>query len=294
MSLASVLGVDVGGTHITVAIVDLTIGELRDESLARSSVDSLGTKEEILESWCTIIRQTQLASSSKSKIGIAMPGPFDYENGISLIKDQHKFRSLYLTNIKVELANGLGIPETNIRFINDAAAFLQGEIFCGAAKGFDQALGITLGTGLGAAIAINGRASDAALWDANFRDGIAEDYLSTRWFIARYKELTGEEVEGVKELAAVAKTNQMAQQVFNEFGIALGDFLTAVINKNKSEVVVLGGNISQAFELFEESLKQQLSLAKLNTQIKLSELNENATLVGAATCWDKVLKVVNS
>ncbi|RZJ82206.1 MAG: ROK family protein [Flavobacterium sp.] len=290
-----ILGVDIGGTHITASLVNLREGKLVDSSIIRQAVDSLQDKEGILNAWCNVIENATKSTENKEiQIGIAMPGPFDYENGISQIKDQDKFRSLYLTNVKQELANRLGIANEDIRFINDAAAFLQGEVFCGAAKGFNRALGITLGTGLGSAIAVNGQATDAALWDSKFQGGIAEDYLSTRWFLARYKESAGKDVEGVKELSLLAEADHLAKQVFTEFGNALGNFLISVIAEHKSEVVVLGGNISQAFELFEESLKQQLSLAKLDTQIKLSELNENATLVGAATCWEALLKEVKS
>lgn len=214
-----------------------------------------------------------------------MPGPFDYDNGISLIKDQDKFRSLYLANIKNELAIKLGIDADCIKFINDAAAFLQGEVFCGAAKGYDRALGVTLGTGLGSAVTVNGNATDAALWNSSFREGIAEDYLSTRWFLARYKSLTGISIDGVKELTLLASKDVRAMQVFKEFGFALGEFLTTVIKQHSSQVVVLGGNIAQAFELFEPTLTEKLNSAKLNTKIKLTELNENATLIGAAACW---------
>lgn len=291
MGVTSVLGIDVGGTHVTVALVDLTVGKLHDKSLVRSSVNSLGTKEEVLESWCSIIKSVL---PTELKIGIAIPGPFDYEKGISLIKDQNKFRSLYLVDIKKELADRLDMQEEDFRFINDAAAFLQGEIFCGSAKGFDRSLGITLGTGLGSAIAAQGQATDAALWDSKFQNGIAEDYLSTRWFLARYKELTGEDIAGVKELAFLAEDNQIAKQIFNEFGKTLGDFLIPIVQKNHSQLVVLGGNIAQAFHLFESNLKEQIGLAKINVEIKLSELNENATLFGAAACWDDMLMEVNS
>ena len=280
------LGVDIGGSHITASLVNLPGGQLIDSSVKRKAVDSLQDKEVILAAWCKVIEASVGDIAHHNiQIGIAMPGPFDYENGISLIKDQDKFRSLYLANIKEELALRLNIESDCIKFINDAAAFLQGEVFCGAAKGYERALGVTLGTGLGSAVTIDGNATDAALWNSSFRGGIAEDYLSTRWFLARYKTLKGIKVDGVKELASLATKDASAMQVFKEFGVALGEFLATVINEYSSQVVVLGGNISQAFELFEPSLTEKLKLAKLNTKIKLTELNENATLIGAAACW---------
>lgn len=287
MSRPVVLGVDIGGSHITAALVNLENGTLIKGSIKRSAVDSKKDKEEILNAWCQVINNAFESSADQERyIGIAMPGPFDYENGISLIKEQDKFNDLYLVNIKKELANRLGIPLTHINFVNDAAGFMQGELFSGAAKGYNSVLGLTLGTGLGSAIAVNGLAADAELWNSAFKDGIAEDYLSTRWFVGRYKELSGETLAGVKELADRVETDKSAQQVFVEFGYSLAQFLIPIIKENKAEVVILGGNIAQAIELFCESLNEELQANKLIIPIKLSLLNEHASLIGAASSWN--------
>ncbi|MFI5452165.1 ROK family protein [Pedobacter sp. UC225_61] len=291
MSKPVVLGVDIGGSHITAALVNLENGTLIKGSIKRNAVDSKKDKEEILNDWCKVINKAFEGSApNERQIGIAMPGPFDYKNGISLIKDQDKFKSLYLINIKEELAKRLHIEPSNIKFINDAAAFMQGEVFNGAAKGYTNALGLTLGTGLGSAVSINGVAKDAALWDSKFLGGIAEDYLSTRWFVNKYFSLTGKKLAGVKELAAIANNDPYAKQVFNEFGRALGHFLADIIKEKNTEVVVLGGNISQAFNLFSPHLISNLKAFHLDTEIKLTGLNEHAALIGAASCWDLVAK----
>jgi glucokinase len=287
MKKSAVLGVDIGGSHITAALVDLTTGTVVEESLKRIAVDSKGSAPELLESWADVIRSVIAhADSGEIRIGIAMPGPFDYENGICLIKDQDKFKSLYLVNVKDQLAEYLKIPSTSICFINDAAGFLQGEIFCGAGKGYKNVLGLTLGTGLGAAVATNGLAKDAALWNSSFLSGIAEDYFSTRWFVNKYESLTGDTFAGVKELAAVADTDPFARQIFNEFGRGLGHFLADVIKENDSEIVILGGNIAQAYSLFAPHLIGNLEAYHLTTIVKVAELSEHAALIGAASQWN--------
>ena len=132
------------------------------------------------------------------KIGIAMPGPFDYENGISYIKDQNKYEALYGLNIKEQLAKKLEISISDISILNDAACFLQGEVFGGAGQGFKRVMGLTLGTGFGSARSVDGKTDDADLWCSPYREGIAEDYLSTRWFLKQYKEISGKLVKNVK------------------------------------------------------------------------------------------------
>lgn len=291
MENPTVLGVDIGGSHITAAIVDLDKGILVKDSIKRNEVNSRNDKEAILTAWCKVIRNANGGNLNENcRIGIAMPGPFDYKNGISLIKDQDKFNSLFGLNIKDELAERLNISSSNIKFVNDAASFMYGEANYGAAKGYNNALGITLGTGLGSATAINGVAKDAELWNSKFLGGIAEDYLSTRWFLKKYSDLTGKEVDGVKKLSAIVKVDPYARQVFNEFGRALGHFLADFIKNTGSEVVVLGGNISKSFDLFGPPLIENLRAFHLDTAIKITKLNEHAQLIGAASRWKSVVE----
>ncbi|RDC54518.1 ROK family protein [Pedobacter chinensis] len=281
------LGVDIGGSHITAALINLETRSLVKNSIKRSAVNSQESKEVILKAWVNIINDAFNGMPNSSKlIGIAMPGPFDYEEGISLIKDQDKFKSLFNVNVKEELAQRLEIPSENIHFINDAAGFLQGEVFAGAAKGNANVLGLTLGTGLGSSICVNHKATDADLWNSEFLSGIAEDYLSTRWFVKRYNQLSGKTLDGVKELVAAVKVDQLAIQVFMEFGYNLAQFLIPIINKNKIDTVIIGGNIAQAFNEFSPELIATLKGNEIDASIKISELKEHAALIGAASCCD--------
>jgi glucokinase len=283
----AVLGIDIGGSHITAAMIDLESRTIIDGTFQRRAVDSNGTADEILSSWCVVINAAyQHINHAKKLIGISMPGPFDYEQGISLIQDQQKFRSLYLLNLKEELASRLKMDAEDIRFVNDAAGFLQGEVFCGAAREGKQVIGLTLGTGLGSAFCENGIAEDAALWQSPFKDGIAEDYLSTRWFVNRYFQLTREEISGVKELTGIKGQAQHIQQIFEEFAMHLAEFLSPLIKQRQADMVVLGGNIANAHAWFLPVLNSKLQENNVMVNIKIAELQEKASLLGAASCWE--------
>lgn len=285
------LGIDIGGSHITAAMVDLESRSIIPGTSSRTAVDSNLNAEDILNTWCEMIQGVyNQTEGAEAYIGIAMPGPFDYEEGISLIKDQEKFRNLYQINIKNELASRLHMSPSNIRFINDAASFLQGEVFGGAARDKQKVIGLTLGTGLGASFCVEGLAADAALWDSPFRAGIAEDYLSTRWFIGRYQELTGKTIAGVKELTDLESDEALKRQIFDEFGAALAEFLIPVLEVEKPETVVLGGNISNAHPLFMPALQAKLDEVSTETAIKIAELKEDASLIGAASCWQSLVQ----
>lgn len=285
MEMPIVLGVDIGGSHITAALVDVNSRTLIDGSIHRRLIDSQETSENILEAWCQVILDAYAGHEHINKeIGIAMPGPFDYENGICLIKEQDKFSSLYQFNIKNELAERLDISPSAINFINDAAGFLQGEVFAGSARDAQHVLGFTLGTGLGSSICVNGNAIDGELWNAPFLNGIAEDYFSTRWFVKRYHQLSGITLDGVKDLATYVNTDLHAKQVFKEFGDNFAQFMMPLIKKHHAEMVIIGGNIAQAFNVFSTNLIDVLEHNQFKTKIKISKLKEHASLLGAASC----------
>lgn len=284
-----VAGIDVGGSHITAAIINITSGELLQKTIRRKNINSHGEYLEIIRDWAAVINSSfNSLALLPERIGIAMPGPFDYDEGICLINNQDKYDSLYGLNVKVLLAECLSIPPQNIVLTNDAACFLYGELFSGAAKDCRDAVGLTLGTGLGSAIVKKGKVVDAEWWCAPFQDGIAEDYLSTRWFVKRYKELTGQEISNVKGLLSEKVDHEIAKRIFNEFGNNLGIFLSTRKLNESVEMLVLGGNIANAFPLFENSLQQALQDHSIYLSIKQAELGENASLIGAASsCYKK-------
>ena len=277
-----VLGVDIGGTLITAALVDIEKKELLRGSKKRLGVNSHGSADSILKTWVGTLKHV-IAQSKKpvDHIGFAMPGPFDYENGISFIKDMHKYEALYGMDIRQHLSDELKMKASHICFRNDAEAFLAGEVFCGAAMGYDKAVGITLGTGLGSATSCDGSTRDVNLGSSLFLDGIAEDYISSRWFIQRYNEVTGRKAKDVEQLAKAAETDADVKSIFKEFTANLSAFLQKFIEDESPAVVIIGGGMAGASGIFLGDLRK--SLKGNIAQIKISELGEDASMIGAAS-----------
>jgi glucokinase len=281
------IGADIGGTHITAAIVDLDKRSIIPGSLSREKVDSHASPAEIVAVWSRAISKAKQATGI-SKVGLAIPGPFDYEEGICLIKDQGKYENLYGINMKALLSAELENKPEEIIMINDAASFLQGEWFGGAAIGFERAIGITLGTGLGTCVYEKHHASNADLWSLPFKQGIAEDYLSTRWFVRRYHEMTGNKVSGVRELRGLMESDNSIQKIFDEFATNLADFLAEFLAIAPADLIVIGGNIAKSYAYFKEALMKSMETKKLSKiEIRTALLGEEAALIGAASYWKK-------
>ena len=287
-----VLGADIGGSHITASLVDIQNRKIISTSICRKDVDSGASAESIVNEWKSVfVNCAGKKDLSHLKIGIAMPGPVDYDLGFCYIKDQNKYESLYGLNLKELLGDSLGIGPAQIRMINDEAGFLSGEMFIGAGKGYKKVVGLTLGTGLGSALYDHGTVTDADLWHTPFREGKAEDYISAPWLISAASRLTGEKFSNVKQMADQSASNETIQSIFIEFGKNLADFLIAFIQKESPELVILGGNVAKAYRHFSNSLSDRMRQQKVQVPVRVAEIGEAAALVGAAALWENNLLV---
>ncbi len=275
-----VIGIDIGGSHISGSEIQLQDGILVTSQIFEAKVDTSLGADEIISTWSGLISQIA-GGDTEIKLGIAFPGPFDYENGISLIEEQGKMKSLLGLSVKNLLAEKLDIPQENIQFVNDAEAFLLGEKFGGVLKGHDKIMGITLGTGLGSAIGLEDVVKDAKLWTAPFRDGIAEDYLGNAWFVQEAKSRFGIQISGVKEILTWPDSS-MKESIFDDFARSLGEFLLPYLIRIQAEALVLGGKVSLAHQHFLPKTLEFLRKFGSETEIKISKLGEEAALIGAA------------
>ncbi|HCC70543.1 MAG TPA: ROK family protein [Bacteroidales bacterium] len=291
------IGVDIGGSHITSAGIDLNRREIMRDTFAERIVNNKGTAEEIIERWSEALGETHEKTGKVNikGIGFAMPGPFDYVNGICLIKGVPKYEKLYGTNIGEAISKKLDLSsDTPVRFMNDASSFAVGEAWAGKAAGSERIMAITLGTGFGSAFVadkvpiVSGEMVPdlGCVYHISFRDGIADDYFSTRWFIKKYKEITGLNAGGVKDIAAKYASDKRIKNIFVDFGKSLAGFLSPYLIKFGAEVLVLGGNISRAYNLFGPALEEELKIQECSTIPLLSELKEDAALLGSAYLLD--------
>lgn len=285
-SSSYVLTADIGGSHITTAICNMTGHSIVSESITRVEINSKGLANDILSNWGNTLKESVSKSVFPiSGLAVAMPGPFDYEKGISYIKGLNKYEALYGINIKAHFAGILPIDGSQIVFRNDAESTVAGEALIGAGKGYQAVMGVTLGTGFGSAFSNNNITRDINLGSEPYQETIADDYLSTRWFVKRYSELTNVVLTGgVKELSALAIENEAARLVFKEFATNMADFLSPAIEQYAPEVLIICGNIAKASEFFLPYLIHRLN----STTIKLAQLDEHAPLIGAAAMLDNV------
>jgi glucokinase len=281
-----ILVYDVGGSHISAAVFD------REGCTVQGVVTQGYPSEQNTETFLGVLNSlgTRAAQGQADirGVSIAMPGPFDYEHGVSWM--QHKLPYLYGFDLRHALAARLGKADSQVRFLNDAAAYLLGEISAGSAQGVCRAVAITLGTGIGSAFAVDGLVirngtgvpPGGEIWNFPYQGGILEDQISTRAIRQSYQQRTGEDRE-VADIAALAAQDAIAAEIFTDFGRTLGIALRTVLAAFGPQVIVLGGGISRSAQLFLAAAQAELDSPRI--ELRVSLLGEIAPLVGAGAAW---------
>lgn len=285
-SASTVLAFDVGGSHIAAALCNLA--DLQIVRHASAPLHDDATAEAFVALIHSLALQVAGDLTVVKGAAFAVPGPFDAVAGISYMK--HKLRSLFGFDLRAAVAQSLRFAPEQLVFLNDAAAFLLGEVEAGAARGAERAIGIALGTGIGSAFAVGGQLVTTGdgvppggeIWNVPYRGGIVEDLISTRALRKNYLNRTGRDEE-VVAISAAAETDQEARAAFQDFGTNLGQLLREVCGGFAPATVVIGGGISHAAQLFLPAAER--ALQGIDFRLVASQLVDRAQLTGAAASW---------
>ena len=215
-------------------------------------IDSNGSREEIASSLHAAVCGGP--EGVPEQAAVAIPGPFDYKNGIFLMK--HKFAAVYGERF-VRLAGLSG----EARFLHDVNAMLLGEMTAGNGRRYRRVALVTLGTGLGFSMSIDGEILNNengsprfSAWNLPWKDGILEDYASKRGFLRGYEGIS------VKTLAEMARGGDTAAAGrFREVGCTLATALSPLLAQSDIECLLFGGQISRSFDLFGPAVHEHLS-----------------------------------
>lgn len=279
------IALDVGGTSIKSGVVALTTAVV--EGRAQTAIDSGGSAESILATFAAIIgRQARDTPQTRLQgIALAVPGPFEYDTGISRIEGVAKYESLFGVNVADELRRRLDWGDRPIRFRNDAEAAIAGECLYGAGHGYVRVIGVTLGTGFGSAFMVNGAAQMSGhgvppngwLYPYPAGDVRADDHFSVRGLERQLRESGQLPVDPKSAAQAARGGHDAAGAVFSAYGAALGLFLAPFVADFGAEAVIVLGGIAGAFDLFSPSLRAALPMPVLP-----GAMGPDAALLGAA------------
>ena len=290
------MAVDIGGSHVTAALVDVNGRHVLFRSLRRAPVRESDPAADILDAWSGVCLAAAAAGPIPEGVGLAVPAPFDAVAGASLMT--HKFRALHslpLVPLLQQRWSGSVLQDVPVSIANDADCFALGEWWAGLAKGDARVIGITLGTGLGSGFVRDGRIvstaddvpADGELWDLPYLDGRAEDYTSGRFITASWRTATGQTLDAAAVAQLARDGDGHAKAIFAAFGGHLGAVLRPHIQTFRPSHVVVGGNLARAWPLFQGALCDQVD----PVPCVLSPDPESSILLGAAANWQVPARV---
>lgn len=289
-----VIGLDVGGTKIAAGTIDGR-GKIIKKIVLPTEV-SRGKK---------IILKNILAAASKvwlpgvKAVGVAMAGQCDFRRGI-FVTGPNFPKNFKNINIKKFLEIKFRVL---VSLDNDARAFTLAEFKFGAGRGKKNIIGLTLGTGIGSGIVVDGkilRGKDNTAGEVgHMAVDISSDYrcscgrfghfeaLASGTALENfYKKLTGKNLTGREILTKAKSGDKKAKQALNTLSCHLGIGLANLVHLLNPDLIVIGGGLSRAGALWPAAL-QQFKKAVIynslkNTKIVRAKLGKDAGIVGAA------------
>lgn len=284
--MKKVLGVDIGGTKIRMGIIDSTGAILHEEN-----VQTMIPLYPYLEQH--VLRVLEMDPEIEA-IGIGTHGFVDPQQG-KIIYAAETLPGWTGTPVKEWLERATG---KRVEVENDANAAALAEAKFGAAKGLQRVVVLTLGTGLGGGIlwdgkllsgGPNGGAAELGhmilhpngVTCACGRKGCSEMYVSGTALRRRIKE-AGLPLSP-PELFEQAKTNPEARQVVEGFTMDLAYVISSLQAAFDMEMVIIGGGVSEAADLWMDSLQAQLQPMLLNPlRVEVAQFENDAGILGAA------------
>jgi glucokinase len=276
---------EIGGTHVTAALIDPSRWQVVEGTESRLHLDGRGTAHDLIAQFAGAA--ATLAVDGTRCWGVAVPDPFDYQRGIALFEGVGKFESLYGVDIRAALFS----DARAVAFVNDADAFALGEWVNGAGSGFGRCAAITLGTGVGSGWVVDGKIVDPGFPPGGRihrlgLDGVPlEDVMSRRAIRRAYAGLTADAEADVREIAERARDGeQAARDVLRRALDCLGRVAGPCLARFAPDVLVVGGSMAASWDLFGPWFHAGLAGTGADAPpIRLAR-DAQAPLLGAAAC----------
>lgn len=307
------IGIDVGGTNVKIALVNDEGKILYSNSVpTRAEMGYEYTVNNIKQAIYDLLKETKLESKDIQGIGFGFPGQVDYKAGI--VRNAPNIPGWVEIPIAKIFEDEFHIPT---RVDNDVRCAALGELNYGAGKGCENLICITVGTGIGSGLVVNGKlvrgASNAAgeighiklqmnggpicgCGDTGcleaFASGpaivaLAEDYIKGGKS-TKYRELAnGAPITPYIVCEAAKAGDSVAQRIFTIIGEYIGIGMASVVNLLNPEKIIIGGGVADAGEyllnpLSETLKKRAMKIAGETVKIVHAELGNTAGVIGAS------------
>ncbi|MDD5128391.1 MAG: ROK family protein [Candidatus Omnitrophica bacterium] len=298
MAKRFIIAIDLGGTNLKCALLD---NALKIKAKSIFGTKSFDNKQKLIsgliDSVNSFLLKLGISKDSVLGIGIGLPGPVDTRQGIvHFLPNIPGWKEVGLKKI---LEQKTGLP---VFIDNDAKLMALAEHMAGSAKGYPNALCLTLGTGVGGGLIIDNslyRGIDNAAGEIGHfplnehgpvcgcgSEACLEAYIGNGRIIKQARKLFGPRVT-LEEVSCLAQANNRKALAFwGEVGKKLGLALSGIVNLLNLDVIVIGGGVSNAGSVLFASVRATIFMRAMSVQAKRvkilkAKLGNNAGIIGA-------------
>lgn len=310
------IGIDVGGTNIKFALVSPKGEILYSNSIpTRSEMGYEYTVNNMKQAITTLLSETNSKKEDIEGIGFGFPGQVDYKTGV--VKNLPNIPGWVEVPIAQIIEKEFGITT---KIDNDVRCAALGELNYGAGKGCENLICITVGTGIGSGIIINGKlvrgASNAAGEIGHIKlfpqgeklcgcgdYGCLEAYVSGPSIVematdyirggksTKYREMAVSEITPFIVAQAAEQGDGVAKRIYTIMGEYLGTGLASVVNLLNPERIIIGGGVAGCGDLLlaplkETLLKRAMPISANAVEIVSAQLGNNAGVIGSSLLID--------
>ena len=292
-----IVSIDIGGTTFNSGIFTDSLNQvaISEKDKIRFYKSKNDVVNAIVKQVNNLIDSVNISKTDILGLGVGAPGPLDPKKGVIL--DTPNLRIFKNYHITYDLTKKLRI-DTFIE--NDANLFALGEWLLSYKKN-DVVLGITLGTGLGFGLVVNGQSFTGGNGMAMeyglspFKRGMAEENVCIEFIRNRSRDLFGRRLSPIKIEKLWYEEDDKAKIIYREFGENLGVVLSHVINMIDPQVISIGGGLSKAFDCFKNTMFEQIKIYSPSYNVNQiiiarSKLRELSTMVGACQMVKEIKK----
>ena len=284
-----VLGLDVGGTTIKSGLVD-SAGNLTDLRRTPTPQDTSG--EKLVAALSELVSSYKESAPDLSAVGLCVPGIVDSDKGIAVWSGTLGWRDLPLASL---LSKEVGLP---VKLVHDVTAGGIAEQAIGAAKGFDSAVVIAIGTGLAASIILDGKIyrPHSAVGELGHvptrnnrpcvcgKSGCLEMTCSGGALSRNYEALTGNKLAAHEIIERAEAGESAAKELWDEFLSELGFACHYIAGLLGPEAIVIAGGFgylgNRIVDPLNKYLDQVITIQK-RPQIITSSLEGTSGCIGA-------------
>ena len=307
------VGVDIGGTNVKIALVDFDGKIIYSNTVpTRAEMGYEAGVNNIKQAIKELTSETGADAKTIEAIGFGLPGQIDYKEGI--VKNLPNIPGWVNIPLAKIIEDEFSIPT---RLDNDVRCAALGELNFGAGKGCENLICITVGTGIGSGIVLNGKlvrgASNAAGEIGHIKMdmtggplcgcgdyGCFEAYASGPAIVTMAKEyVSGGKSAKYKEMAtdgiitpyivaqAALQGDAVSIQIFKQMGKIIGTGLSSVINLLNPEKIIIGGGVADAGEILLDPIRKAIidramPIQANAVQIVPAQLANTAGVIGAS------------